>query len=349
MDGTKFAIISKTLKKDQIVDIYRSIQKKASTDFYVDNQHIAPSFCAGLVVVDNFDISDKTVYACLKYAYFQSKKHRMGDIVIYEDAMNEDSRKNLEKLSVIRREITETPNGFYLVYQPVVYADNEKLKGVEALIRWKSERYGIVPPNDFIPVIEHDSLFPQLGKWILEQAMWDGNELLKKYPDVLVNVNLSYAQLEKEGFIEDVLGLLDRTGFPADHLCLELTERCRLIDRNLLKDIIAILRDEGIKFAIDDFGTGFASLDLLKEMRADIIKIDRAFVKGIVNSKVDRGIVKFIAELATNFGADLCIEGVENKEMRDVLREYNHGSFQGYLYSKPVTIDEFMKLKFSNK
>ena len=246
----------------------------------------------------------------------------------------------------VRRDITKSPNGFYLCYQPVVHPVTEKLKGVEALIRWKNDKYGTVPPNSFIPEIEKDNLFPQLGNWILEQAMTDGLKLLEKYPGIMINVNLSYAQLEKSGFVNDVLDIIRKTKFPAENLCLELTERCRLIDGELLKNIMAILRDEGVKFALDDFGTGFSSLSILRELHLDIVKIDREFVKGIVNSARDREMIRNVAELVSCFDADLCVEGVEDIEMRDILRNVNPGSLQGYLYSKPVTIDEFMKLKF---
>ncbi len=346
LDGTKFAVISKVLKKDEMADIYKSIQKKSATDFMVDNERIAPSFNAGLIVVDQFDISDKTVYSCLKYAYFESKKHKLGDLVIYEDSITDIGRNKLEMIHSVRRDITKSPNGFYLCYQPVVHPVTEKLKGVEALIRWKNDKYGTVPPNSFIPEIEKDNLFPQLGNWILEQAMTDGLKLLEKYPGIMINVNLSYAQLEKSGFVNDVLDIIRKTKFPAENLCLELTERCRLIDGELLKNIMAILRDEGVKFALDDFGTGFSSLSILRELHLDIVKIDREFVKGIVNFARDREMIRNVAELVSCFDADLCVEGVEDIEMRDILRNVNPGSLQGYLYSKPVTIDEFMKLKF---
>ena len=345
MDGAKFAVITHTLHKDQIKDIYEEIQHEAATEFYVDDQHIVPSFNAGAVIVNDFSINDKTVYSCLKYAYYESKNKRMGDLVVFDDNLSDDNRMSLERLSIIRRNISEDYKGFYLCYQPVVDVKTEKVKAAEALLRWKDDKYGVVPPAEFINILEQDPIFPQLGNWILRRAMLDGKKFLKKYPDIVINVNLSYTQMEKTGFIQDVMEAIEETGFPPEHLCLEVTERCRLIDMNLLKDIISIFKDKEIKIAIDDFGTGYSSLSVLREIKADTIKIDREFVKNIEHLQSDRNTIKFISDLVNSFDSELCVEGVETVEMRDILRKYKIRSFQGYLYSKPVPFAEFMKLE----
>lgn len=344
MDGPKFAVITHGIPKDEVVEIYEDIQFDGGSRLYVEDQHVVPSFNAGAVVIDDFTINDKTVYSCLKYVYRESKKKKMGDIVVYDDALTDDNRHKLERLSELRRNITEDYKGFYLYYQPVVDTKTEKLKAAEALIRWKDDRYGVVPPDEFIKVLEQDPIFPQLGKWILRRAMIDGQKLLEKYPKIVINVNLSYTQLEKGGFIEDVLDVLDETGFPPDHLCLEVTERCRLLDINLLKNIISILKDRGIKIAIDDFGTGYSSIGVLKEIQADTIKVDREVVKDIENQKTDRDTIKFISDLGSSYAAEVCVEGVETIEMRDILRKYKIKSLQGFLYSKPVPLSDFMQL-----
>ncbi|MBQ8914496.1 MAG: EAL domain-containing protein, partial [Lachnospiraceae bacterium] len=255
-------------------------------------------------------------------------------------------RKAIEKINVIRNNVSEDCNGFYLCYQPIMHADSESLKGMEALVRWKSDTYGTVPPNQFIPVLEQDSLFPKLGKWILKQAMTDGKKFLEKYPDMIMNVNLSYAQLEKDGFIEEVLELLKETEFPPENLCLEITERCRLLDIELLKDMVNIFRDYGIKIALDDFGTGYASLGILRELPVDTVKIDREYVKDVEKSMADQNTVRFISDLADAFSAEVCVEGVETAEMKDFLKQYKVSSLQGYYYSKPVPSDEFLSMEF---
>ena len=346
MDGTKFAILSRKVSKDEISALYGILQEQVSHTFFIEEERISLSLNAGLMSIDDFNIDSETVYSCLKYAYDESKNRRLGDMVIFENIMNSDNKKFIEKLNVIRNSVIEDCKGFYLCYQPIMYADTEKLKGMEALIRWKNDKYGTVPPVQFVPVLEQDVLFPELGKWILHKAMTDGKIFLEKYPDFIMNVNISYAQLERSDFVSDVFNILKETGFPAENLCLEITERCRLIDIDILNNMFRIFREHGIKIALDDFGTGFSSLSVLRTLPIDTVKIDREFVKDIEKSLSDQKTIKFISSLADTFSAEVCVEGVETAQIRDFLRNYGIKSFQGYYYSRPIPIEEFIKKEF---
>ncbi|MBO5104683.1 MAG: EAL domain-containing protein [Ruminococcus sp.] len=346
MDGTKFAVLIRKMDNDKISSLYNELQEKVSHEFFVDDERVSLSLNAGLMIIDDFDIASETVYSCLKYAYYESKNRRLGDMVVFENVQNDDNKKFMEKLNVIRNSVIENCEGFYLCYQPIMYADTEKLKGMEALVRWKNDKYGTVPPVQFVPVLEQDVLFPELGKWILRQAMTDGKIFLEKYPDFIMNVNISYAQLERSDFVSEVFELLQETGFPAENLCLEITERCRLLDIDVLNNMFRIFREHGIKIALDDFGTGFSSLGVLRTLPIDTVKIDREFVKDIEKSISDQNTVKFISSLADAFSAEVCVEGVETAQMRDFLRSYGIKSFQGYYYSKPIPMDEFIKKEF---
>mgnify|MGYP002860770183 CR=1 FL=1 len=224
----------------------------------------------------------------------------------------------------------------------MVSAKNEKVIGAEALIRWRNDEYGMVPPDHFIPILERDPLFINLGRWILKTAMEDAKKLLVDCPDFVINVNLSYAQLEKPDFVDMILELLAETGFPADHLCLEVTERCRLLDMALLKNIFVNLQARGIRFALDDFGTGFSSVGIVKELTFDTIKIDKSFVQNIEKDVKERELVGFFTSVASTFGAKVCVEGIETCEMKSILQQYPVTSFQGYYYSKPIPLEQFM-------
>ncbi|MBP0974122.1 MAG: EAL domain-containing protein [Oscillospiraceae bacterium] len=344
MDGTKFAIISHTLTADKMADIYHKIHEKASHDFYVNGERLSLLTNAGIVHVRNFNISTETVYSCLKYVYYESKEKKLGDAVIFADELTDDNRLYIEKLNTIRNSVTEHCKGFYLCYQPIMDAVTEQLKGAEALLRWRNEEYGAVPPMQFIHVLEQDPLFPELGRWILRTAMEDGKQILMRHPNFVMNVNLSYAQLETNTFVDDVLSALEETNYPPQNLCLEITERCRLLDMDLLKRVFKVLHDKGIRLALDDFGTGYSSMGILRELEVDVVKIDREYVKDVITSSSDQSTVQFISTLAESFKADVCVEGVESKEMRDFLRHYPVSSLQGYFYSKPVPIDEFIMM-----
>ena len=233
--------------------------------------------------------------------------------------------------------------GFYLLYQPVVDAKTEKLIGAEALLRWKNDKYGMVPPDQFIPLLESDPLFPELGEWIIREALIVAKRILKKNPDFVININLSYTQLEKIDFVDMVFRVLDDIGYPPEHICFEVTERCRLLDIDLLKNVIASLKSRGILVALDDFGTGFSSIGIVKELPFDIIKIDRGFVMRIEEDEVERELIKYFAGFASLFGAKVCVEGIETEGMRDILQKYHVESFQGYYYAKPLQADEIVK------
>jgi EAL domain-containing protein (putative c-di-GMP-specific phosphodiesterase class I) len=234
--------------------------------------------------------------------------------------------------------------GFFLVYQPVVDSMTEKIIGAEALLRWKDEKYGLVPPDHFIPLLERDPLFPELGKWILRTALYDSLKILEKRPDFVINVNLSYTQLEKADFVDMVLDTIAETGFPPEHLCLEVTERCRLLDIDLLKNKVVNLRGHGVQMALDDFGTGFSSVGLVKNLPFDVIKIDRSFVMKIEEDKKERELIENFVNVASTFGARVCVEGIETEGMKEILKSYRVKSFQGYYYAKPMLLEDFLKM-----
>jgi EAL domain-containing protein (putative c-di-GMP-specific phosphodiesterase class I) len=229
------------------------------------------------------------------------------------------------------------------MYQPVVEAKSEIMKGAEALLRWKSDEYGVVPPDHFIPLLEQDPIFPSLGEWILSTAVSDAKKVLERVPDFIINVNLSYSQIEKADFVDMVMDILDKADYPPENLCLEITERCRLLDVDLLKNTVCSLRSRGVKVALDDFGTGFSSLGIVKELPFDTIKIDRSFVSNIETDSKERDLIKTFVAVAKTFGSVVCVEGIETSGMSDILRQYEVHSFQGYYYSKPLVFDDFVK------
>ena len=285
----------------------------------------------------------RTIYTCLNFAYGESKIRRQGELVEFFNDLNDKGRERIEKLHIIRASIIQNYKDFLLFYQPVMDAHTEKLVGAEALIRWQNKKYGMVMPDHFIPLLERDSLFPQLGRWILKTAILDAKKIMQTCPDFVINVNLSYAQLEKPDFKDMVMGVLKETDFPADHLCLEVTERCRLLDLDMLKNIIISLHSHGIKFALDDFGTGFSSIGIIKALPFDTIKIDRSFVLRIESDEQERELLSHFTDIAAAFGSKVCVEGVETAGMRDILQTYNVHHFQGYFYSRPIDFDSFMK------
>lgn len=345
MNGTRFAIITNSITYKEAEEIYNKLNLFLRKDFFVDNQRVVLSINGGAINVDKYDISWETYYSCLRLAYYQSKFKKCGSFVMFDDIIKFDNHQFIERINAIRNSIAENFNGFYLCYQPIVDSKTEKIKAVEALIRWKNDKFGVIPPNEFIEVLEQDALFPELGKWILRQAMEDGKKFQKKNPHISVSINLSYTQLEKNGFINDLFEIINYTKFPMSHLCLEVTERCRILDVDMLKNMFAIFREKGIRIAVDDFCTGYSSLGFLRSVPVDIVKIDKDFVKNVKVNEADKSSVQFISDLAGAFSAVVCAEGIENEEIRDCIKIYNNiDALQGYYYAKPLTAEKLLEL-----
>lgn len=343
MDGTKFAIISGSQTAEEMTQRYEALREKFRDGVTIADKRIVFELNGGLLTLNNFMIDDQTAYSCLNFAYSESKNRKQGDLVEFYNDLNSENRQRIEKLHVIRVSITQAFRGYSLFYQPVVNAQTEKTIGAEALLRWSSPEYGMVPPDLFIPLLETDPLFPQLGEWILMTAVSDARRMLTICPGFVINVNLSYAQIEKPDFPDMVMNVLQETGFPPEHLCLEITERCRLLDIELLRNTITKLKAHGIKFALDDFGTGFSSMGIVKNLPLDTIKIDRSFVFKIEDDPKERELIEHFSNVAATFDAKVCVEGVETAGMRDILQKFNIYSFQGYFYSKPTDIETFIK------
>lgn len=345
MDGTRFAVLTTELRVDDLKNYYLRLQEKAKNHLTVQENNVSLALCGGLVVVEDCQISEHAIHAAARYALNVSKNERHGELWIVENDDVDKNKKTVELINVLRSSIIEECRGFYLCYQPVVSPQTGKMTGAEALLRWNREPYGEISPGQFIPWLEKDSAFFDLGNYVLRQAMLDGKEFLKDHPDMIINVNLSYAQLERSEFRNTLVGFLLSTGFPPEHLCLELTERCRLLDMNFLRNEIIFLKSYGIKIALDDFGTGFSSLNLLRELPIDYIKIDRGFVSEIENNKADQSIVKAVMTCARELDIGVCVEGIENERLRDYLQNYPAQGYQGYYYSRPVTKEEFKRLE----
>lgn len=230
---------------------------------------------------------------------------------------------------------------FLLYYQAQVDRDAH-LTGVEALVRWQHPERGLVSPGEFIPVAEANGLILPLGRWVLETACkqlaaW---ALRPEMAHLTISVNVSARQFRSPNFVEEVLAVLQATAANPKRLKLELTESL-LLDN--MKDIITkmtALKSRGVRFSLDDFGTGYSSLSYLKRLPLDQLKIDQGFVRDILTDPNDAAIAKMVVALAETMGLGVIAEGVETQAQRDTLAALGCHAYQGYLYGKPLPIDE---------
>ena len=228
-----------------------------------------------------------------------------------------------------------------MFYQPIADTRTGKIRGMEALIRWELEPYGLVSPGAFMEWLEQDPCIFDLGNWILRTALTDVQKLRKEVPGFFVNVNVAAAQLERREFRAAVMNILKETGAKSEELCLELTERCRDLDINFLRGEVEFFHSQGIKVALDDFGTGNSSLSLALDLPFDELKVDMSFIRDIRKKPQNQAMVQSIVDYAKRTNIETCIEGIENKEVSDYIEQFGATWHQGYYYSKPVPIDQF--------
>lgn len=348
LEGAKFAFITETLFPEEIAEIYETLRRSALSGLPVDNGRQVLVLNAGMVTYDgNTELDERTIFSCLNLAYSNSKMRRNGKLVNYDGAFGRDTKKSLEMINEVRNCIVMDCEGFNLRYQPIFSATDEKIIATEALLVWKTEKFGEVAPNLYIPAIERDFLFEELGYWIFRRAMTDGLKIIEKNPDFVITVNVAPAQITDEFLTDELLKMSERLKFPLKNICFELTAQCRQIEAAVLKKVVYDLKECGVKCLIDDFGGGVASIDFLQMLKPEYIKPEKKYISDIETNESNRCIVQHLAKMATELGSRVCIKGVANEAIRNIVREFPIESMQGNFYSEPMYIDELMQKYFS--
>ena len=342
-DGVRFVLLTRSLTMEQLAGRYETVRQHICERLEIDGYHPNLQVCGSALEIDTFDVNPQAMFSCLGYAYNLSRERGNGALQIFRNEIDETRTNLMTLINTIRRSIEHDCQGFLLYYQPIMDANTHTLSGCEALLRWRSPEYGLVPPNRFIPIIENDPAFVKLGEWILHRAMEDTKPFLTSCPAFELNVNIAYEQLKQPSFVEMVKRNLTAAAYPPENLCLEITERCRLLDISRLGAIVSELRDLGVRFAIDDFGTGYSSMDILNQLKFDVVKIDKVFVDNIAKGGKAVRLIGVMNELAEICGSQVCAEGVETQEQCEIVRQCGVDTIQGYYFSKPVPVDTFQR------
>ncbi|WP_404458181.1 EAL domain-containing protein [Oceanobacillus kapialis] len=277
-------------------------------------------------------------------ALYQAKKQGSNTYQAYSCSNDISSYKKLLLEKDMRKAIVNEE--FQLYYQPQVEAATGSIQGAEALIRWRHSEWGMVPPNEFIPLAEENHLIHHISDWVIRKTCAQLRQWKDAgYPLKPISINLSPLRLLKRGLVELIKEQLTFYQIPAELLEIEITESSLLKNDISVLKTLEELRNLGIKIAIDDFGTGYASLNYLHEFEADILKIDQIFIQNITSAnKKDAAIVSAVIHLAKEIGMRIVAEGVEEKEQYDFLKERNCDLIQGYYFSKPVPLADYEEM-----
>lgn len=344
MGNSNYAFILRDASREEAAAFLEKIRARLEESVVLENNHFDLKIYASGIILDHYEGEISTVQSKLEYVLGKMRTRRDHKLMFFNDLVQINGDVDLDLMKVIHQSVLNQCDGFYVEYQPVVHAQTGEIAGAEALVRWKKEPYGIVPPGMFIDWLESNPCMYDLGNFVLKQALTDAVEFRKSNPDFFINVNMSAKQLERKTFCGVVMALLKETGFPAGQLCLELTERCRSMPVSVMEEKLLYLKQHGVRLAMDDYGTGSASSSVLLQTPMDEIKIDMSFIRGITDNQTKQALVRSMVDFANEADLKSCLEGVEDEKLQNYLRSFGATWFQGYYYSRPVQAAAMQKL-----
>ncbi|RED52296.1 two-component system response regulator [Aestuariispira insulae] len=344
ISGDEFGYIFKTGGENAIDLDVASFQKSLYMVSEVEAYAIPLHVTLGITRLNAGNASRATAESIMRNAWLALRRAKdMGrdTFCYYEAEMDEEVQARAELVTDLRKAIDK--GELFVHYQPQFCLENDKVSGMEGLMRWRKQDGTVIPPYKFIPEMERSGLIVAAGEWILRECCcqmmrwmedgWDG---------VPVSVNVSMHQIFAGDFPETVSQILEETGLPAGMLKLELTESVIMVDVQEAIAIFSQLKQIGVELAIDDFGTGYSSLSYMQQLDVDVLKIDQSFIKHVTERRGDAVIAETIITLAHNFGMKVIAEGVETADHVNILKTLGCDQVQGYYYSKPLEADELI-------
>ena len=344
MGGDEFTIILPDLSDPLHAEIVaKHILDNLSKSIVLDDREIFLTASIGITVypTDGNDAQDLMRNADI--AMYHSKSVSRNNFHFFTSEMNEKALARLELDSELRGALER--DEFEMHFQPLISNTSGTVVGAEALLRWNSRRFGMVSPDCFIPLAENTGLIRKIGNWCLQQSCIAASSWMTKSGQTLyVAVNISSHQLQDGDFAETVSNTLQEVKLEPARLVLEITESTILESSPRIKETIFSIQKIGVRFAIDDFGTGYSSLSYLKRFPFDILKIDRTFINGIVDSSDDLNLVSAIVAMARSLRLSIVAEGIETSQQLQHVKTLGCDMSQGWLLGKAIPNSEFTKI-----
>ncbi|ERI94286.1 diguanylate cyclase domain protein, partial [Clostridiales bacterium oral taxon 876 str. F0540] len=347
--GDEFIIIQSHIKgPDEAADLAYRILTSIKEPFYFDGEEIRITTSIGISLYPMHGEDALTLMKNADMSMYRVKNSGRNNYEFYIPGINKEAYESIVIENSLHHALEN--NEFILHYQPKFNALTGKIIGMEALIRWKNPKLGLVPPGKFIDLAEETGLIVPIGKWVLKNAC-EHNKLWQElgFPPMRVAVNLSLRQFEDGNLVEIVKNILKETELDPKYLELEVTETMAMKNMDLIVKALRELKDMGIHIALDDFGTGYSSLKYLRNIPVDTLKIDRSFINDLNSNSSYVAIIDAIIDIAKKLSLGIIAEGVETLEQSKFLVEKKCFEMQGFLFSKPVSKDEFenMLLKYN--
>ena len=334
--GDEFVLLVEQLKSgEELIILLEKIQQQLAVPFEVDGYLLNLSCSLGVALYpDDADSGDRLLQFA-DTAMYNAKKLGKNQFGFFTEELNTAIRHKLEIENELKQAVD---NGeFSLVFQPIVRLEEERTVGFETLLRWNSGRFGMVPPDHFIPIAESTGFIGMIDNWVLCQMQ----EVLadRALDGYYFTVNISSKQFSQRNFMHKLLECFKETEV-RDRMVIEVTETAIIDNINHTKSVLSGLKDRGFRIAIDDFGTGYSSLYYLKHLPLDYIKIDKSFVMDMEHDENDRIITDSIISMSRQLNLLVVAEGVETQAQMRYLQSRSCHLGQGYHFAKPLTLDE---------
>ncbi len=345
LGGDDFIVILSGLSEEgmeavsQAREIANKIRDTIAMECRISDTELHVTASIGISMISQDETSGHDLLRFADTAMYQAKREGRNRLEFFSERMSSEVTRQLELENQLHRALKE--DQFRLYYQPLVN-DSMEIIGVEALIRWENPELGVVAPSEFLDVLESSGQIVEVGDWVIDTALkqmtlWIDQGLVES--EFLLCINISPRQFRDSQFVDNIHSQLERIYLPSKNIIMEVTEH-NIIHN--LKDAILRMQEliqRGIRFSLDDFGTGYSSLAHLKNLPVSHIKIDRSFVKDICNDSGDQAMVASILALSKHLGLEVVAEGVEDLEQFHLLKQYGCEFYQGYYFSKPLSVN----------
>ncbi|MCF6204365.1 MAG: EAL domain-containing protein [Methylococcaceae bacterium] len=349
LGGDEFIIILANLNETHNIDrVALDLINQLSKPFKINDEEIYVSASLGISLYPNDTRSAEGLIKYADQAMYLSKQRGRGCFNYFTQSMQDQAKSRMKVLNLLRQAIDE--NQFELYYQPIVNLKTGEIVKAEALIRWNHPHEGLVGPLDFISIAEDSGLIIEIGDWVFKEAAQQVMRWRKKYnKDFQITVNKSPLQFRAATNRDDWLNYLKEIGLTGNAIGIEITEGLLMDSSSNITYQLLQYRDAGIQVSLDDFGTGYSALSYLNKFDIDTLKIDRSFIFNLAPGSSDMALSEAIIVMSLKLGLKVVAEGIETEEQRRLLTEAGCDFGQGFLFSKPVSVERFEKLFKKNK
>lgn len=319
---------------EQASEVAGKILQLMDEPFFIKDRNIFVTVSIGIALYPEHGRNADEILMNSEIAMYRAKEEGKNRFVVFDMEMVKVINERLELENKLRSALG---NGeLYLHYQPQLDLKTDRITGFEALLRWRNDELGVVPPDKFISIAESTHQIIPIGEWVLKEACGFLKRLHNMgYSDMTMAVNISIVQLSQDDFVEKVRGVLDMTGLDPRFLELEITESVVIKSFEKISRKLERLRELGVRIAMDDFGKGFSSLSGLQNLRIDTLKIDKIFIDSILVSE-ERALVENIIMIGKKMGLVVLAEGVETLRQQEYLKRFGCHKMQGYFFSRPL-------------